>query len=175
VPGFSSQSAEDTLRLLSEERFHRQLLTLGRHADIVVLDVGSAENELTGRFCQSAGDVLLLTTPDDATVMDTYARVKTTLVHASHPDLHVLVNHCNSLAQAKDVHLRLDDSCLKFLDRRIGFAGHVPFDERVSEAAINAKPFLLRSPQADCSQAIHQLATCITMCHAAPHTTSRAA
>ena len=99
--------------------------------------------------------------------MDAYARVKTMLVQATHPDLHVLVNRSGSHAQAEDVHHRLEDSCLKFLDRRIGFAGHVPDDDRVSQAAINAKPFLLRNPQAGCSQAIHQLATCMTLVHGA--------
>lgn len=163
VPGLNSQEALNNSYVLTDERFHRQLLTLGHHADVVVFDVGCADNDLTGRFCQSASDVLLLTTPDDATVMDAYARVKTMLAEAKHPDLHVLINHSDDLAHAQDVHRRLDDSCLRFLDRRIGFAGHVPHDDRVSKAAINGKPFLLRDPQAGCSQAVHQLATCLTL------------
>lgn len=162
IPGLATADGD----MMSHERLQRQLLTLGRHADIVVIDVGCATDDLAKRFCHSASEVLLLTTPDNIAVMDAYARVKIMLAGATEPSLQLVVNQARAVAQACDVHHRVDDSCRKFLGRSIEFAGHVPLDGCVSQAALQATPCVLWEPSAASSQAIHQLATRLTLLHA---------
>lgn len=162
VPGLASAVGLLTPDTISEERLHRQLLTLGRHADIVVIDVGSATNSLARRFSRSASDVLLLTTPDDSAVMASYACIKTMLPDATDSVLRLVVNRSDCSVEARDVHHRVADSCEKFLDRTVEFACRIPFDPAVSQAAVVSTPFLLALPESGCSQAINQLALQLT-------------
>ena len=142
---------------MSYERLQRQLSTLGRHADIVFLDLGSGE--LLRRFSATADDVLLVTTPDNVAVMDAYARIKTDLASASTRSLRLVVNLTADESQAADVYLRVENSCRKFLGATIQFAGHVPRDDAVSRGATRSIPFVLGEPMAFASRAIDKLAS----------------
>ena len=144
---------------ISYERLQRQFATLGRHADIVLLDLGSGSGELIRRFSSAADEVLLVTTPDSVAVMDAYARIKTDLLSASKKSLRLVVNFTTDAAQALDVHSRMDSSSQKFLDAAIAFAGHVPQDDAVSRAAATCIPFVRGEPMAPASQAIDKLAS----------------
>ena len=144
---------------ISYERLQRQFLSLGRHADIVILDLGSGSGELIRRFSSTADQVLLVTTPDGVAVMDAYARIKTDLALASKESLRLVVNLTTDATQATDVHRRVDGSCQKFLGAAIAFAGQVPQDEAVSRGAVHCVPFVRGEPMASASQAIDKLAS----------------
>lgn len=144
---------------VSYERLQRQFATLGRHADIVILDLGSESGELIRRFSSTADEVLLVTTPDSVAVMDAYARIKTDLALASTGSLGLIVNLTSDAAQAIDVHRRIDRSSQKFLDAAIALAGHVPQDDAVSRGATRSIPFVRGEPMASASQAIDKLAS----------------
>lgn len=154
-PGLGKHSAGE----ISFERLQRQLATLGRHADIVILDLGSASGELIRRFSSTADEVLLVTTPDSVAVMDAYTRIKTDLALASQRSLRLVVNLTASASQADDVHHRIDSSSQKFLNAAIAFAGHVPKDEAVSRGAARSIPFVRGEPMASASRAIDKLAS----------------
>ncbi len=144
---------------ISYERLQRQLATLGRHADIVILDLGSGSGELIRRFSSAADEVLLVTTPDSVAVMDAYTRIKTDLALASQRSLRLVVNLTTDASQAANVHHRIDSSSQKFLNATISFAGHVPQDDAVSRGATRSIPFVRGEPTAAASQAIDKLAS----------------
>jgi flagellar biosynthesis protein FlhG len=148
---------------ISYERLQRQFATLGRHADIVILDLGSGSGELIRRFSSAADEVLLVTTPDSVAVMDAYARIKTDLAMASKESLRLVVNRTTDAAQAIDVHRRIDSSSQKFLDAAIALAGHVPQDDAASRGAARSIPFVRGEPMASASQAIDKLASTLVV------------
>ncbi|MCA9145375.1 MAG: P-loop NTPase [Planctomycetales bacterium] len=165
VPGLHVSGAPDR-RLLEEgvaeisyERFQRQLSTLGRHAEVVVLDLGSASGDLIRRFTVSADEVLLVTTTDDASVMDAYTRIKTDLALASERSLRLVVNCTTDDSQASNVHARIDASCRKFLETSIQLAGQIPHDDSVKRGETHSTPFVLAEPMTPASQAIAVLAS----------------
>ena len=144
---------------VSYERLQRQLATLGRHADIVILDLGSGSGELIRRFSSTADEVLLVTTPDSIAVMDAYARIKTDLAFAAQRSLRLVVNLATDASQAASVHHRIDSSSQKFLNATIAFAGHIPRDDAVLRGATRSIPFVRGEPLASASQAIDKLAS----------------
>ena len=126
APGGTSSFSESTqLRLL------KQLRSLGRHADIVLLDVGSGSNEVVRHFWQAADNVVLVTTPDSVAVMDCYATIKTLLAGDTNDTLQLIVNRTPDENTAADVQQRIDQSCRRFLGMPIHFLGYVPDDASI--------------------------------------------
>lgn len=148
---------------ISDERLQRQILTLGRHADIVILDLGSGSGESLRRYSATADEVLLVTTPANAAVMDAYARIKTDLALAAERSLRLIVNLSTDVLPGADVHRRIDGSCRKFLDTTIELAGHIPYDEAAIRGATRGVPFVLGEPFSAASQAIGELASNIAL------------
>jgi MinD-like ATPase involved in chromosome partitioning or flagellar assembly len=71
--------------------------------------------------------VLLVTVPEAAAVMETYALIKTLLArHELRRDITLAVNQASDDALAADVHRRIDQSCRRFLGLPIEFAGSLP-------------------------------------------------
>jgi flagellar biosynthesis protein FlhG len=143
-----SPAAQD--RLLSE------LDRLGRHADLVVLDVGGGLNHVVRRFWQAADEVILVVTPDRIAIMDAYAAVKVLAAHRDVP-VHMIVNRADA-ATAKHVHARINSACERFLKRSVLLAGHIVDDPAIGEAAATGQPFALDSNQHSAARDIEVIA-----------------
>ena len=158
VPGWQLGNGPRDSSGMAHERLQRQLRSLGRHAEIVVLDLGSGDRDLLRRFLNSADEVWLVTTPDDAAVMDSYACLKMNQTEGPAIRLQVVVNQATGQPAATDVHQRLEQSCRRFLGSSIGLAGWVPFDPSAARAREASVPLLLFDPGSPAAQAIHRLA-----------------
>jgi flagellar biosynthesis protein FlhG len=112
-PDRSAQSAE---RLLG------RLQALTAPVDVVLFDTGSGGTPWSRALWQHAAMALVVTTPDDVAVLDTYATVKRIAPATGQPDIRVLVNQCDDAATATDVERRLADACRRFLGLTIGRA-----------------------------------------------------
>ena len=142
LPGLWSATGVPDCSPAAQDRLLGELDRLGRHADLVVLDVGSGLNHVVRRFWQTADRVLLLTTNDNIAVMDAYAAIK--VLTAGRNDLHVelIVNHADA-HDADKVHQRMNHACARFLNREIVLAGHIAADPDISKAARAGRPFVL--------------------------------
>ncbi|MCA9121241.1 MAG: P-loop NTPase [Planctomycetaceae bacterium] len=146
------------LNEIAYERFRRQLSSLGRHVDTVIVDLGSGAGDFIRRFTATADEVLLVTATEDAAVMDAYTRIKTGLSLSTERRLRLVVNREIDEANALDVHRRIDGSCRKFLGTTIEFGGHLPHDAAVTRGARDSRPFVLIDPVAPASRALTKLA-----------------
>ncbi|HEU0067734.1 MAG TPA: hypothetical protein VFQ26_00550, partial [Nitrospiraceae bacterium] len=162
VPGWHLHNGPRDSSGMAHERLQRQLRSLGRHAEIVVLDLGSGDRDLLRRFFNSADEVWLVTTPDDAAVMDSYACIKMNQSEGTAMRLQLVVNQATGQQAATDVHQRLELSCRRFLGSSIGLAGWVPFDSSAPRAREASIPLLLFDPSGPATQAIHRLAGQLT-------------
>jgi flagellar biosynthesis protein FlhG len=158
VPGIWAPGKHDEFDRIGQERLLRQFRQLGPHADFILLDMGSGSGPLIRRFCAAADDLLLVTTPDPVAVMDTYARVKSSIQDAFRGELRLIVNRCNDAGLAQDVQRRLDHSLRRFLGMRVALLGAVPDDAQVRLAMDSAQPFAASAKKCPAAQAIRQLA-----------------
>jgi flagellar biosynthesis protein FlhG len=143
----------------SLDRLMEQLQTLDGVTDALVIDSGSGMTNWTRRLWQIAELVLVVTTPDDVAVMDSYATIKRSMPAPESNerlDLRVLVNACHDAATAADVQSRLAASCRRFLGRSIGRAPLV--SRHIGElSAGNAPPLAWETPASAFARNIHQL------------------
>jgi flagellar biosynthesis protein FlhG len=149
VSGIATSEARLHCTAKKQQRFLRQLQSLSKHVDIVIVDAGNAPTDFARQWWASADDVLLVTTPDVVAVMDTYAAIKTLYTPAQFaPRLQLVVNHDDGASQANDVFRRIDQSCQRFLGISLKLAGSLAADPQAAQAARHGVPVLLLAPQA---------------------------
>ncbi len=159
VPGVWAPDHEIPFSQHAQHRFVRQIYSLGRHTDMVLMDVGSAMAESVHRCWSAADEVVLVTTPDAVSVMDCYATVKSALGSGAAPDiLRLVVNKAASSAQAADVHRRIEQSAQRFLGRPITLLGSVPDDPCVVRAMAEKSPATLTDATCPIADSLNALA-----------------
>lgn len=143
----------------SQQRLLRQLHSLSKHVDVVVIDAGSVPTDLARQLWAAADEVLLVTSPDVVAVMDSYAAVKTMYTPAPiAPQLRLVVNRAQDHEQALDVFRRIDQSCQRFLEVSLHMEAALPRDEQAKQAARHGVPVLVLTPHSPLSRAVDQLA-----------------
>ena len=157
VPGLAAPEEDAVWTEAAQERLLRQFQMLGKHADVVVLDVGGGANDFIRRCCLAADDVLAVSTSDSQAIMDCYARIKSSYHGTGLAALWLVVNQSDHDA-AFNVHQRIDQSCKKFLGFRVENLGAVPHDTSVAESIARGLPFVLAAPSCPASRAVQQLA-----------------
>lgn len=130
----------------AQERLIAALRALGAHADDIVLDVGCGVGRVNHRFWHAADKVLVIATPDDAAIMNTYAAIK--LICGDDPELPVfsLINLVPDAASARTVHERLALACQRFLGRHLFVGGQLSAAQEARSALRSREPFVLASP-----------------------------
>lgn len=128
VPGVWS---DDMSLDKSLTQLHRQFQQLGKHADVIVVDLGAGPIEVLKGF-RDADDVLVVTTTANAAVMDAYTLVKQAFVSRAGRSTQVLVNGTDDAAQAAEVFARINRSCRRFLGFSISCSIAVPYDSELS-------------------------------------------
>jgi MinD-like ATPase involved in chromosome partitioning or flagellar assembly len=131
VPGVWEDAAKPAERVL--QQLLRQFQQLGRHADLLVLDLGCVETEVLCAWRDSIETFLLVTTPASAAVMDTYTLIKRFLANRAGQGTELLVNQAAQRREADDVFARVDRSCRRFLGFGLELAGHLPSPARASD------------------------------------------
>jgi flagellar biosynthesis protein FlhG len=109
----------------AQQRFVGELKNLSPQAEVVVVDAGSSRNHFVRRLWHAADVVLVVTTPDPASIMECYAAIKVLLNPTAAPAIHTLVNRAPTAAVARDVHSRIGEACRRFLGLPAVAAGHV--------------------------------------------------
>jgi flagellar biosynthesis protein FlhG len=123
----------------AQQRLLAELESLRDSVDLLVIDAGTGLTPWARRFWLRAQLVLLVTTADDAALMDTYAAIKLNADDTSHANVRVLVNQSVNDRVAADAHRRLTKCCHRFLSRTIPALPplplHVPNDSMAATCA----------------------------------------
>jgi flagellar biosynthesis protein FlhG len=140
-------------------RLLSQIEGLGRHAEAVVIDAGSAQSDLTSRIWQAADQVLVVTTLDAVAIMDAYTLTKSLLAAEQQAvPLSLVVNRAGSEALASDAHLRMHRSCRRFLGIGMAHAGWIPETDHSAGGESPPSPWLLRQPPPEAAHKLEQIA-----------------
>ncbi|MFO0792248.1 MAG: hypothetical protein U0805_22545 [Pirellulales bacterium] len=99
--------------------FISSLQSLADAFDVVVVDAGAGMSAWVQRLWSRAGLVALVTTPEDAAVLDAYATFKQGIAAEPAINVRLLVNQAQSERVASETQRRMDHSCQRFLTRAL--------------------------------------------------------
>lgn len=146
-----ASSGTPEMGLLSPERRVRlctALRDLARSYDFVIADASSGIGPDVLAFCGLADHVLVVTTPDPASLTDAYGLIKAIHTSSTAGDEEVatpelVVNRAAGLEEAESVSAKLRQVCERFLSRSPRSAGWLPGSGAVELAARFQRPFAL--------------------------------
>lgn len=153
LSGMSETCSLPQLSGSDEQRFVSKLRQLGQCFDYIVVDSGNGVRGLTRSLWKSADHVLVVTTPDAVSIMDSYAAIKTMRDSRESTPVSIVVNQTSS-PSAVDVYERLGTACDRFLGQSVKYAGNVPLDAMLAVAAQMQVPFVVQAPTASATQSI---------------------
>lgn len=137
------------------QRLLGQLRNLGTPPELVVLDVGNGSSQILRPLCRAADVVLMVTTAEAPSVIDTYASIKAMVTSETTGQIHALVNRAADAEVARGVQARLAMACRRFLGIRLQSAGHVSDDPMAAEGET---PFVIAAPNCKATRQIERLA-----------------
>jgi MinD-like ATPase involved in chromosome partitioning or flagellar assembly len=103
----------------TQQRLLTGLQSLNELASVIVIDTGTGFSPWAQRFWLRARLAVLVTTVDDAALVDTYAVLKRSAADDIETDVRVLANQCDSDAVARAACSRLSTACQRFLSRSL--------------------------------------------------------
>ncbi len=136
-----------------QQRLLSSIDSLCGETDLVVVDAGSGLTAWTRRFWLRAQCVVLVTTADDASVMDAYSAMKASSTDGIRPMVRLLVNSEINGAAAEDAQRRVQNACRKFLSLSIEALPALPLHESEFAAGAHRGPRVWEEPNSAFSRA----------------------
>ena len=122
--------------------------------DYVIVDTSAGVSNTVLTMALGADKVILVVTPEPASVSDVYAMIK--VINSKAPELPLILvpNRHSSVENGVDLHKKLNLITQKFLKINISYGGTIVEDNAVRQAVIRQKPFVLEFPKC---QAAHDI------------------
>lgn len=142
----------------SELRLVQGLQRIAEDADWLLMDTAAGIHEAVVKLLLAADEVLVVTTPEPASMVDAYAMVKVTHLRAPRKPIRLLVNQCASLEEAEEAVDQMQEACERFLGRRLMLLGAVPADSALLQAVREQRAVLEAYPESPSARAFRACA-----------------
>lgn len=122
--------------------------------DYIIVDTAAGISNTVLSMAFGADKVILVITPEPASISDVYAMVK--VISNKMPDLPLILvpNRVKSQDDGLELHKKLNLITQKFLHTNLHYGGSVVEDSAVRQSVVRQRPFVLEFPK---SQATHNL------------------
>lgn len=128
--------------------FYGQLEELESEFDFIIFDTGAGVDNRMTSFCAHSDESILVTTPDPASITDSYAVVKVTATKAAAVPIGIVFNQVVGPNEAVTLYRILNETTTKFLNRPIAFIGSVRHDDTLRASVRARRPVVTAFPQA---------------------------
>jgi len=147
-----TSDVQDELRRIIDE--------LSRRYDYLLLDTGAGISDLVLYTASLAKEVLVVATPEPASIADAYATIKVLALMQRRTALKLLFNQAASEGEARKLAQQLQQVVDRFVNSQaaqpvqLELIGFVPSDPEVREAARKRELLLSRTPWAPAAKAL---------------------
>ena len=144
----------------------QNLSRLDTMADVLIIDTGAGISDTVMEFLLSSSEVLLITTPEPASITDSYSLLKA-LCRNSHfrkdgTAIRFIANKVKNDAEGLELFQKLNAVVKKYLELDISFLGAVPFDTQLEKAVMQQKPVSIGVPEARSAIAYENIAAALS-------------
>ncbi len=122
--------------------------------DYLIVDTGAGVSPTVLTMALGADKVILIVTPEPASISDVYAMIK--VIRSKSPELPLILlpNRLKSLEDGLELHKKLNLITQKFLKTNLFYGGSIVEDTAIGQAIIRQRPYVIEYPR---SQATHNL------------------
>ena len=157
IPGGSGLTELADLSDSQAQRLLDVVTRLRRTADVLLLDTSPGVSRTVLRFLEAAHQVLVVATPNLASMLDAYGLLRAAAEQRVAARLDVVVNRVRSPAQAQAVHGKLCRAAGPLLASKPRLLGYVFEDSAVEEAIQAQTPLARLRPEAPAVLCLEEL------------------
>ena len=161
IPGGSGLDMLFSFDKRHSERFFKDLAALQGDTDFLIFDTGAGLDGNVMSILNTVDEVLLVVTPDPASLSDGYATAKALFSDNDRARINLVVNMVHDEDEAKRIHLHLCSVAQKFLNARFGYSGYVRFDMNAVALMRKRIPFVAGNPNLPASIDVANIASCL--------------
>jgi flagellar biosynthesis protein FlhG len=131
--------------------------TFSHNYDLILIDTGAGIAHTVISFLLGADKIILVITPDPASISDAYAVIK--VVRSVNQNIPILLtaNMVSSPEEGDVLYKKMNLMVQKFLKSRIIFGGSILRDEIVAKSVKGRQPFILGNPNSASAKALRIL------------------
>lgn len=162
-PGFDLLSGSNGVARMAEldvvnrKRLVAEFSALSGY-DFLILDNSPGISAQVVSLCLATREIILVVNPEASALVDAYALIKVLKENGLWWPPLVLVNRCESGAQARQVFARFQETVEQFLGLKPLFLGAIPIDDAARKISALGKPFVTLRDDLPASQAIMSIA-----------------
>lgn len=145
--------AEDTVLKTLEDAF----LGFEHSYDMVIVDTGAGIGRNVTSFSLGADKVIVVVTPDPASIADAYGVIKILFQRAPDMPIMLVTNMVHSEDEGENLFKKMDLMVQRFLQNRILFGGAILRDENVQDAVRRQTPVVLEYPNSRPANALKMM------------------
>ena len=139
----------------------KKLVQLDQMADILIVDTGAGISDSVLEFVKISSEVVLVTTPEPTSIMDSYALLKAERrkegFDPSYTEIRVMANRVMEKGEGHALYEKLKTVVDQFLEMKLSYLGSVPYDVNVSKAIMQQKPITITNKTAKASLAYEEI------------------
>lgn len=162
--GVDIVSAGNGLRVLGElgqedqDSLVQSFRRLSKTVDVVLVDAiaGVASNVLP--LSLASQEIVIVVSPHPSSIKDAYALIKVLNQNFAIHRFHILASKVKNEQEARALYDNMAEVAVRFLDVSLDFMGHVPFDEKLRQAARICRPVVEAFPVTESAKALRDLA-----------------
>jgi flagellar biosynthesis protein FlhG len=159
LPGANGVQSLTALSNAQKLVFAGALETLARKMDIVLVDTCSGVSDLTTYFAAAAQEILVVVTPEPASLADAYALIKILASTYGEKRFQVLTNNVDDDAQSRRIFDSLSRVALRFLNVSLDHLGCIPRDPCLMTAIARSRLVIEDARDAPSARSFDMLAT----------------
>ncbi|MDR0434844.1 MAG: AAA family ATPase [Gracilibacteraceae bacterium] len=162
IPGSSGVSALTAMDQLRFNRIVSGFAELEDDFDIFVVDTGAGISELVLKFLEAADQLVLITTPEPHSLMDTYSLAKALAFRDASLNPLMIFNRCDSEEEARRCLEIFHRATGQFLRTKPEMLGWIYEDKKVLQSLKNQKPLILSEPNGEYARQVLDIAGRLT-------------
>ncbi len=157
----SGGSGFKELRLFEENNFHKlieEIEKLQSIFDYIIIDTGAGISKSVTDFIMTTEEVIVVSTPDPTSIMDSYTLVKAILNSGFKGKINVISNLVNTRKEGREIFNKLHSTVKNFLKVEIFYLGYIEKSNIVNNAVRNQIPFVISYPKDSISKKVNMIA-----------------
>ena len=128
------------------------------NAAVLLIDTAAGSSDDVLQCCAFADLILIVVNDEPPSIVDAYGLIKILQNNTPSTPLALVVNNTIDAEDAEEVVRKMNMATERFLRRKVGSIGFVPYDRAVRTSIVEQQPLLLMQPNSEAAMAIKSLA-----------------